>query len=102
MTRGQLHIFPETCIDSTPQHRTGPNCTVDALWQVICPFAFDQFYWAERMAWMGLAPPPIPHSMLTGELRQAPQLLKASLDEVRGFLGGMLHDMAVNCFFFWL
>ncbi|KAK3260575.1 hypothetical protein CYMTET_30475 [Cymbomonas tetramitiformis] len=27
--------------------------------QVICPFIFDQHFWAERMEWMGLAPPPL-------------------------------------------
>jgi UDP:flavonoid glycosyltransferase YjiC (YdhE family) len=27
--------------------------------QVICPFVLDQFYWAERMAWLGVAPPPL-------------------------------------------
>lgn len=24
--------------------------------QIICPFVLDQFYWAERMAWIGVAP----------------------------------------------
>ena len=24
--------------------------------QVVCPFMLDQFYWAERMFWVGVAP----------------------------------------------
>ncbi|KAL5789862.1 hypothetical protein ACOSQ2_004750 [Xanthoceras sorbifolium] len=27
--------------------------------QIICPFMLDQFYWAERMFWIGVAPEPL-------------------------------------------
>ncbi|KAL0335192.1 UNVERIFIED_CONTAM: hypothetical protein Sradi_4731100 [Sesamum radiatum] len=32
--------------------------------QVICPFILDQFYWAERMFWLGVAPEPLKSSCL--------------------------------------
>ncbi|KAL0384544.1 UNVERIFIED_CONTAM: hypothetical protein Sradi_2848700 [Sesamum radiatum] len=32
--------------------------------QVICPFILDQFYWAERMFWLGVAPEPLKCSCL--------------------------------------
>ncbi|GER24698.1 sterol 3-beta-glucosyltransferase, partial [Striga asiatica] len=32
--------------------------------QVICPFILDQFYWAERMCWLGVAPEPLDRSCL--------------------------------------
>ncbi|KAL0365080.1 UNVERIFIED_CONTAM: Sterol 3-beta-glucosyltransferase [Sesamum angustifolium] len=32
--------------------------------QVICPFILDQFYWAERMFWLGVAPEPLKGSCL--------------------------------------
>ncbi|KAF8411587.1 hypothetical protein HHK36_004143 [Tetracentron sinense] len=27
--------------------------------QILCPFMLDQFYWAERMFWLGVAPEPL-------------------------------------------
>jgi UDP:flavonoid glycosyltransferase YjiC (YdhE family) len=27
--------------------------------QVVCPFLLDQFYWAERLHWLGVAPEPL-------------------------------------------
>lgn len=33
-------------------------------WQVICPFMLDQFYWAERMHWLGVAPEPLKRNHL--------------------------------------
>lgn len=27
--------------------------------QVTCPFLLDQFYWAERLHWLGVAPEPL-------------------------------------------
>ena len=27
--------------------------------QVVCPFLLDQFYWAERLHWLGVAPAPL-------------------------------------------
>lgn len=35
--------------------------------QVICPFILDQFYWAERMFWLGVASEPLNSSCLFPE-----------------------------------
>ncbi|KAF3660973.1 putative UDP-sugar-dependent glycosyltransferase 52-like isoform X2 [Capsicum annuum] len=44
-------------------HHGGSGSTAAALQagvpQVICPFMLDQFYWAERMYWLGVAPEPL-------------------------------------------
>ncbi|KAL3638156.1 hypothetical protein CASFOL_018026 [Castilleja foliolosa] len=44
-------------------HHGGSGSTAAALHtgtpQIICPFILDQFYWAERMFWLGVAPEPI-------------------------------------------
>ena len=32
--------------------------------QVVCPFMLDQFYWAERMFWVGVAPEPLKRNYL--------------------------------------
>ncbi|GFP93875.1 sterol 3-beta-glucosyltransferase ugt80b1 [Phtheirospermum japonicum] len=44
-------------------HHGGSGSTAAALHtgipQIICPFILDQFYWAERMFWLGVAPEPL-------------------------------------------
>ncbi|XP_062176449.1 sterol 3-beta-glucosyltransferase UGT80B1 isoform X5 [Alnus glutinosa] len=44
-------------------HHGGSGITAAALHagipQVVCPFLLDQFYWAERMFWLGVAPEPL-------------------------------------------
>ncbi|OVA08124.1 UDP-glucuronosyl/UDP-glucosyltransferase [Macleaya cordata] len=44
-------------------HHGGSGTTAAALHagipQVVCPFILDQFYWAERMFWLGVAPEPL-------------------------------------------
>ena len=32
--------------------------------QIICPFMLDQFYWAEKMSWLGVAPQPLKRNHL--------------------------------------
>ncbi|XP_010454801.1 PREDICTED: sterol 3-beta-glucosyltransferase UGT80A2-like isoform X1 [Camelina sativa] len=32
--------------------------------QIICPFMLDQFYWAEKMYWLGVAPQPLKRNHL--------------------------------------
>lgn len=32
--------------------------------QVLCPFMLDQFYWAERMFWLGVSPEPLKRNHL--------------------------------------
>ncbi|XP_020221678.1 sterol 3-beta-glucosyltransferase UGT80B1 isoform X3 [Cajanus cajan] len=44
-------------------HHGGSGTTAAALQagkpQVVCPFMLDQFYWAERMHWLGVSPEPL-------------------------------------------
>ncbi|CAN6246702.1 unnamed protein product [Urochloa humidicola] len=44
-------------------HHAGSGSTAAALLagipQVVCPFLLDQFYWAERLHWLGVAPEPL-------------------------------------------
>ncbi|KAJ1419945.1 putative sterol 3-beta-glucosyltransferase UGT80A2 isoform [Sesbania bispinosa] len=44
-------------------HHGGSGTTAAALQsgtpQVVCPFMLDQFYWAERMYWLGVSPEPL-------------------------------------------
>mmetsp|Transcript_16913 Transcript_16913/g.43345 ORF Transcript_16913/g.43345 Transcript_16913/m.43345 type:complete len:770 (+) Transcript_16913:448-2757(+) len=51
-------------------HHGGSGTTAAALAaccpQIICPLQFDQFFWAERMAWLGLAPEPLESTVLFG------------------------------------
>ncbi|XP_068651641.1 sterol 3-beta-glucosyltransferase UGT80A2 isoform X1 [Aristolochia californica] len=49
-------------------HHGGSGSTAAALYagtpQIVCPFILDQFYWAEKMTWLGVAPPPLKRSEL--------------------------------------
>eukprot|EP00252_Welwitschia_mirabilis_P022068 TRINITY_DN5853_c0_g1_i2.p1 TRINITY_DN5853_c0_g1~~TRINITY_DN5853_c0_g1_i2.p1 ORF type:complete len:201 (+),score=36.71 TRINITY_DN5853_c0_g1_i2:1205-1807(+) len=53
-------LFPKCSIVI---HHGGSGTTAAALTagvpQIICPFILDQFYWAERMSWIGVAPPAL-------------------------------------------
>ncbi|KAH9331013.1 hypothetical protein KI387_003121, partial [Taxus chinensis] len=53
-------LFPKCSIAI---HHGGSGSTAAALCaglpQIICPFTMDQFYWAERMAWLGVSPPAL-------------------------------------------
>ncbi|KAK8461437.1 hypothetical protein SEVIR_1G038800v4 [Setaria viridis] len=44
-------------------HHAGSGSTAAALLagipQLVCPFLLDQFYWAERLHWLGVAPEPL-------------------------------------------
>ncbi|WRX13216.1 hypothetical protein QQP08_005703 [Theobroma cacao] len=35
--------------------------------QILCPFMLDQFYWAEKMFWLGVAPEPLRRNHLVPE-----------------------------------
>ncbi|KAJ0501256.1 putative sterol 3-beta-glucosyltransferase [Helianthus annuus] len=53
-------------------HHGGSGSTAAALHagipQVLCPFMLDQFYWAERMFWLGVSPEPLKrHQLLPDE-----------------------------------
>ncbi|CAI9103902.1 OLC1v1002494C1 [Oldenlandia corymbosa var. corymbosa] len=49
-------------------HHGGSGSTAAALHsgtpQILCPFCLDQFYWAERMFWIGVAPEPLKRNHL--------------------------------------
>ncbi|KAJ4964839.1 hypothetical protein NE237_016688 [Protea cynaroides] len=53
-------LFPRCAVAI---HHGGSGSTAAALQagipQVLCPFMLDQFYWAERMFWLGVAPEPL-------------------------------------------
>ncbi|MFG2140102.1 glycosyltransferase [Streptomyces sp. NPDC048650] len=59
-------LFPRM---SSIVHHSGAGTTAAALLagrpQVVCPFAFDQPFWAQRMHACGVAPPPLPQLRLT-------------------------------------
>ncbi|XP_018439017.1 sterol 3-beta-glucosyltransferase-like isoform X2 [Raphanus sativus] len=52
-------------------HHGGSGSTAAALHagipQIICPFMMDQFYWAEKMTWLGVAPQPLARNQLLPE-----------------------------------
>ncbi|KAG9130554.1 hypothetical protein Leryth_011815 [Lithospermum erythrorhizon] len=52
-------------------HHGGSGTTAAALHtgipQILCPFILDQFYWAERMFWLGVAPEPLQRHQLLPE-----------------------------------
>ncbi|XP_078176888.1 UDP-Glycosyltransferase superfamily protein [Carex rostrata] len=58
-------LFPRCAVAI---HHAGSGSTAAALHagipQVLCPFLMDQFYWAERLCWIGVAPDPLPRHYL--------------------------------------
>ncbi|XP_009587419.1 uncharacterized protein [Nicotiana tomentosiformis] len=71
-------------------HHGGSGSTAAALQagvpQVICPFMLDQFYWAERMFWLGVAPEPLRREHLVPDkdedfyIKEAANMLVRALD----------------------
>lgn len=55
--------------------------------QVLCPFMLDQFYWAERMFWLGVAPEPLKRSHLLPEESD-----DESIEEAANLLARVIHD----------
>lgn len=49
---------------------TTAACLKSGIPQVICPFVMDQFYWAERMEWLGVAPAPLRPEHLMPDLHE--------------------------------
>ncbi|XP_016434429.2 sterol 3-beta-glucosyltransferase isoform X5 [Nicotiana tabacum] len=74
-------------------HHGGSGSTAAALQagvpQVICPFMLDQFYWAERMFWLGVAPEPLRREHLVPDtdedfyIKEAANMLVRALDHAR-------------------
>ncbi|EXB97322.1 hypothetical protein L484_024184 [Morus notabilis] len=46
--------------------------------QVLCPFMHDQFYWAERMHWLGVAPEPLRRDGLFPEIKDEKSIRAAA------------------------
>ncbi|XP_019265807.1 PREDICTED: UDP-sugar-dependent glycosyltransferase 52 isoform X4 [Nicotiana attenuata] len=71
-------------------HHGGSGSTAAALQagvpQVMCPFMLDQFYWAERMFWLGVAPEPLRREHLVPDkdedfyIKEAVNMLVRALD----------------------
>ncbi|XP_055816236.1 uncharacterized protein LOC129885824 isoform X2 [Solanum dulcamara] len=71
-------------------HHGGSGSTAAALLagvpQVICPFMLDQFYWAERMYWLGVAPEPLKREHLVPDkdedlyIKEAANMLVRALE----------------------
>ncbi|KAL4385795.1 hypothetical protein GQ457_15G017040 [Hibiscus cannabinus] len=61
-------LFPK-CVAAI--HHGGSGSTAAALHagipQIICPFMLDQFYWADKMFWLGVAPEPLRRNHLVPE-----------------------------------
>jgi len=51
--------------------------------QVPCPFLMDQFYWAERLHWLGVAPEPLKRQHLIPDTDDAASITSAA-DMLRG------------------
>lgn len=53
---------------------------------MLCPFILDQFYWAERMFWLGVAPEPLKRNQLFPDkidgmsIREAAVVLARAID----------------------
>lgn len=70
-------------------HHGGSGSTAAALRagipQVVCPFMLDQFYWAERMCWLGVAPEPLRRNQLLPDnyddvgIRQSAHMLENAI-----------------------
>ncbi|XP_021910089.1 LOW QUALITY PROTEIN: uncharacterized protein LOC110823898 [Carica papaya] len=55
--------------------------------QIICPFMLDQFYWAEKMFWLGVAPEPVERNHLVPEKMNDSGIRKAAI-----VLSKAIHD----------
>ncbi|KAM3714626.1 hypothetical protein ACJW31_01G347700 [Castanea mollissima] len=81
-------LFPK-CLVAI--HHGGSGTTAAALHagipQVVCPFMLDQFYWAERMFWLGVAPEPLKRDQLLPEknddmsIREAANVLSRAIND---------------------
>ncbi|CAN8252215.1 unnamed protein product [Cochlearia groenlandica] len=63
-------------------HHGGSGSTAAALHagipQIICPFMLDQFYWAEKMSWLGVAPQPLQRNHLLLEETNDENIMEAA------------------------
>ncbi|XP_061980256.1 uncharacterized protein LOC133700672 isoform X3 [Populus nigra] len=70
-------------VDPLLQHYTQAS----HRWQVLCPFILDQFYWAEKMYWIGVSPEPLNSSHLIPDklddvsIRMAAKVLSRAIND---------------------
>jgi len=57
--------------------------------QVVCPFLLDQFYWAERLHWLGVAPAPLQRQHLIPD-NDDPSSIHNAAEMLRGALKSAL------------
>lgn len=65
--------------------------------QVLCPFLLDQFYWAERLHWLGVAPEPLQRQHLIPDNDDALSIHNAAdvlLGAIRSVLLPEIKDQA--------
>nr|CAB3449315.1 unnamed protein product [Digitaria exilis] len=82
-------------------HHAGSGSTAAALRagipQVLCPFLLDQFYWAERLHWLGVAPEPLQRQHLIPDNDDALSIHNAAdvlLGAIRSVLLPEIKDQA--------
>ncbi|KAI3868544.1 hypothetical protein MKX03_035717 [Papaver bracteatum] len=80
-------------------HHGGSGSTASALSagipQVICPFILDQFYWAERMFWLGVAPPPLQANCLLQDNDDDASISKAVNSLLNAIKSALLPEVKV-------
>ena len=57
--------------------------------QVVCPFLLDQFYWAERLHWLGVAPAPLQRQHLIPD-NDDPSSIHNAAEVLRGAIKSAL------------
>lgn len=80
-------LFPKC---AAAVHHGGSGSTAAALHagipQVLCPFILDQFYWADRMFWLGVSPEPLKRNQLLPDedhavcIKEAANALTSAID----------------------
>uniref|UniRef100_J3LAU7 Erythromycin biosynthesis protein CIII-like C-terminal domain-containing protein n=1 Tax=Oryza brachyantha TaxID=4533 RepID=J3LAU7_ORYBR len=72
-------LFPKCAVAI---HHAGSGSTAAALFagvpQIACPFLLDQFYWAERLHWLGVAPEPLRRQHLIPDTDNASSIENAA------------------------
>ncbi|CAA7397218.1 unnamed protein product [Spirodela intermedia] len=78
-------------------HHGGSGSTAAAVAagvpQVVCPFVLDQFYWAERMHWLGLAPEPLQKGSLVPEDDDAATIERGACAVMRAIESALSPDV---------
>lgn len=74
---------------------TTAACLKSGIPQVICPFVLDQFYWAERMEWLGVAPAPLRPEHLMPDLHEDGSV--CFTEAVRAFTSAVMKGFSEEC-----